>query len=298
MCIDTPCVILSQKKSFYCIILRNDTLNCNRTLPKELENKPTIDCFTLENMDTMDDWKKRPMMVPITVRLQPGLHAQEIHIMHPLNTEISSEKDREEFVDREAAELAKQTNGDAYVYFSSNVVLVPCLLQSWIPCLCRAFIKVQLEQANRLFHDAEGRRLDPEVVVLTIVAPIVARKNQDNDEEEYMLLHRCYWDIHTPHAMVDVYCGDVVNDMGFDSSTAQLLSSCMKSEIDAIRQKSVTAPKDTRSDTRDILVDTKNKVVFPIVIKGGRDVAEKLKESLKDVPFGEEQGLMPVPMDV
>jgi hypothetical protein len=67
-------------------------------------------------MDSADDWKKRPMMAPITVRLQPGLHAQEIHIMHPLNAEISSEKDREEFVEREAAELAKQTNGDAYVY--------------------------------------------------------------------------------------------------------------------------------------------------------------------------------------
>eukprot|EP00889_Picochlorum_renovo_P006940 jgi/Picre1/33970/NNA_001447.t1 len=153
--------------------------------------------------------------------------------------------------------------------------------------------QAQLEQANRLFHDAEGRRLDPEVVVLTIVAPIVARKNQDTDEE-YMLLHRCYWDIHTPHAMVDVYCGDIVNDMGFDSSTAQLLSMCMKSEIDAIRQQSVTAPKDTRGDTRDILVDTKTKMVFPMVIKGGRDVAERLKESLKDVPFGEEECLMDV----
>lgn len=81
-------------------------------------------------MDSADDWKKRPMMAPITVRLQPGLHAQEIHIMHPLNAEISSEKDREEFVEREAAELAKQTNGDAYVYLfflsSNTFISVPC----------------------------------------------------------------------------------------------------------------------------------------------------------------------------
>ena len=160
--------------------------------------------------------------------------------------------------------------------------------------MCSAFIKVQLEQANRIFHDAEGRRVDPEVVVLTIVAPIGTSPESDG---EYMLLHRCYWDIHTPHAMVDVYCGDVVNDMGFDSSTADRLSRCMKSEIDAMRQTPVSAPQDT--SRRDILVDSKQKMVFPIVIKGGRDVAERLKESLKDVPFGQEQGLMQyhVPME-
>lgn len=60
--------------------------------------------------NAMDDWKKRPMMVPITIRLQPGLHSQEVHIMHPLNADVSSE-----FVEREASELAKQANGDAYV---------------------------------------------------------------------------------------------------------------------------------------------------------------------------------------
>ena len=149
--------------------------------------------------------------------------------------------------------------------------------------LCRSYILKQLDGMNRMFKDGDKRALDPKLTVLTMVVPI--------HYESYCVLHRCLWDVHTPLAMIDMYCEEILRDIGLGYIVAHELANHMKSVVEGLRRVRDQTVNPTARMGSDILIheDTTafETIRFPVVLKTMEE-AERLKESLRTVDFGME----------
>lgn len=132
----------------------------------------------------------------------------------------------------------------------------------------------QLDSINKLFHDGDKRCMEPKLVVLTVMVPLGSHTTAP-DGEHFYLYHRCLWDAHSPCAFVDVYCNEIVGDLGLGSSAAHALSVEMKSRLDDIRKKKIVPKVVEAKVGSDIIVDVKQS--FPVVLKvNSKEEAERL----------------------
>lgn len=138
----------------------------------------------------------------------------------------------------------------------------------------RSFIVSQLDSINKLFHDGDKRCMEPKLVVLTVMVPLDTHTNEHSGGQ-YYLYHQCLWDAHSPCAFVDVYCNEIVSDVGLGSSVAHALSVEMKSRLDDIRKKKVVPKVVEAKVGSDIIVEDKKS--FPVVLKvNSKEEAERM----------------------
>lgn len=134
-----------------------------------------------------------------------------------------------------------------------------------------------------MFKDGDKRTLDPKLVVLTLVVPI--------GHESYCVFHRCIWDLNTPLAMIDMYCEEILRDIGLGSHVAYELAKHMRSVVDGMRKSREHFIDPVAKMGSDILITRENEeyehIRFPVVLKSIQD-AERLRETLQDVDYGME----------
>lgn len=158
---------------------------------------------------------------------------------------------------------------------------------------CRSYIYKQLDRMNKMFKDADRRTMDPELIVLTLIVPL-------GDDKSYCLFHRCLWDLSTPLAMVDVYCQEVISDIGLGSSVAHALCMHMQSLVEDSRKSEEKVANTIVRTGPDILLQknarSHERIRFPVVLKRIED-AERLKKVLQDVDYGMEGDVLCATMD-
>lgn len=193
-------------------------------------------------------------MVPTTVHLEDGLHSKGVDILQPLDA-----------VD--CAACAKQIvnskiEGDSVA------------------------IQKQLESTRRLFTDQIHKEITTGKQRLAVVH-VMSEVGKD-----YCIFDRVVWDLNNPLAMIDVYCGTVVDTLGLGSMAAYTMAKEMRREVERLRKdlkvKIEGGTKDTEllcnvNPVRDAPVSL---IRLPSVFKVS--VANKLKECLKDCPVGKE----------
>lgn len=153
-----------------------------------------------------------------------------------------------------------------------------------ISVVCRTYIFKQLDGINKMFKDGDKRAIDPKLAVLTLVVP--------TGHGSYCVLHRCLWDLNTPLAMIDMYCEEILRDIGLGYVVAFEMAKYMKSVVETLRKsREHTISSSTRMGPDIIIpraIANKESIRFPVVLKSIED-AERLKEALKDVDFGHEE---------
>ena len=153
-------------------------------------------------------------------------------------------------------------------------------------------VQKQLESTSRMFKADAQRHLEADRQNLAVVH-VVSEVGKG-----YCIFDRVVWDLNNPLAMVDVYCGTVVDTLGLGSMAAYTMAKEMKKEVERLRHDgSVNVKNEDGSVGKNkLLVDVDGGPVrdvvsslalkLPSVFK--TSVANKLKECLKDCPIGQE----------
>ena len=144
-----------------------------------------------------------------------------------------------------------------------------------------------------MFKDVDDQRHEDTDRQNIAVVQVVSEVGKD-----YCIFDRVVWDLNNPLAMVDVYCGSVVDTLGLGSMAAYTMAKEMRKEVERLRQDgSVNLKKEEGAvDNKELMCDVACPVrdvasssVFwklPSVFK--TSIAKKLKECLKDCPIGKE----------